>query len=33
MWRLANSEFEFPREVRRASTRDSTEIPDVNAAV
>jgi hypothetical protein len=33
MWRLANSEFEFPREVRRASTRDGTEIPDMNGAV
>jgi hypothetical protein len=33
MWRLANSQFEFPREVRLASTRDRTEIPDVNGAV
>jgi hypothetical protein len=33
MRRLANSLFEFPREVRLASTRDSTEIPDVNGAV
>src|ERR1700719_4150545 len=33
MRRLANSEFEFPREVRRASTRDRTEIADVNGTV
>jgi hypothetical protein len=33
MWRLANSQFEFAREVRRASTRDSAEIPYVNGAV
>src|ERR1700692_1557585 len=33
MWRLADSQFEFSREVRRASTRDRTEIPDVNGAV
>src|SRR5882757_2866243 len=33
MWRLANSEFELAREVSRASTRDSAEIPDVNGAV
>src|SRR6202051_4556625 len=33
MWRLADSQFEFPREVRRASTRDRTKIPDVNGAV
>src|ERR1700681_4227436 len=33
MWRLANSQFEFPGEVRRASTCDRTEIPDVNGAV
>jgi hypothetical protein len=33
VWRLANSQFEFPREVRLAPTRDSTEIPDMNGAV
>src|SRR6202795_2315252 len=33
MWRLANCQFELAREVRRASTRDRTEIPDVNGAV
>jgi hypothetical protein len=33
MWRLANGQFEFSREVRLASTRDRTEIPDVNGAV
>src|SRR6202011_478008 len=33
MWRLADSQFEFSREVRRASTRDRTEIPDVNGVV
>ena len=33
MWRLADSQFELAREVRRASTRDSTEVPDVNGAV
>jgi hypothetical protein len=33
MWRLANSQFELPREVRLASTRDRTEIPDLNGAV
>src|SRR5258708_22362241 len=33
MWRLANSEFEFAREVGRASTRDGAEIPDVNGTV
>jgi len=33
MWRLANGQFEFPREVRRASMRDSTEIPDMNGVV
>src|ERR1700730_11438638 len=33
MWRLANSQLEFPGEVRRASTCDRTEIPDVNGAV
>jgi hypothetical protein len=33
MWRLTNSQFEFPREVRLASPRDRTEIPDVNGAV
>src|ERR1700675_1517048 len=33
MWRLANSQFEFPGEVRRASTCDRTEIPNVNGAV
>jgi hypothetical protein len=33
MWRIANSQLEFPREVRRAQTRDRTEIPDVNGAV
>src|ERR1700675_1164335 len=33
MWRLANSQFEFPGEVRRASTCDRTEIPDVNGAM
>jgi hypothetical protein len=33
MWRLADSQFELPREVRLASTRDRTEIPDVNGAV
>src|ERR1700739_2534131 len=33
MWRLADSQFEFSREVRRASTRDRTEMPDVNGAV
>ena len=33
MWRLADSQFEFPREVRWASTRDRTEIPDVNGAM
>jgi hypothetical protein len=33
MWRLADSQFEFSREVRRAATRDRTEIPDANGAV
>src|ERR1700693_1354669 len=33
MWRIADSQFEFSREVRRASTRDGTKIPDVNGAV
>jgi hypothetical protein len=33
MWRLADSQFEFSREVRRASMRDRTEILDVNGAV
>src|SRR5216684_4115306 len=33
MWRLANSQFEFPGEMRRASTCDRTEIADVNGAV
>jgi hypothetical protein len=33
MWRLADSQFEFSREVRRASTSDRTKIPDVNGAV
>src|SRR5258706_15227990 len=33
MWRLANSQFELTREVRLASTRDRTEIPDVNGTV
>jgi hypothetical protein len=32
MWRLSSSQFEFSREVRRASTRDRAEIPDVNGA-
>jgi hypothetical protein len=33
MWRLADSQFEFSREVRLASTRDPAEIPDVNRTV
>src|ERR1700681_3786616 len=33
MWRLANSQLEFPGEVRRASTCDPPEIPDVKGAV
>jgi hypothetical protein len=33
VWRLANSQFEFPREVRRASTRNRTKIPDENGAM
>jgi hypothetical protein len=33
MWRLADSQFKFSREVRRASTRERTEIPDVNGVV
>src|ERR1700722_5249641 len=33
MWRLADSQFKFSREVRRASTSDRTKIPDVNGAV
>src|SRR5258705_12329564 len=33
MWRLANSQFEFPGEVRRASACDRAQIPDVNGAV
>jgi hypothetical protein len=33
MWRVANSEFELPGEVRRAPLRDRAEIPDVNGAV
>jgi hypothetical protein len=33
MWRLADGQFEFSGEVRRASTRNRTEIPDVNGAV
>jgi len=30
---LANSQLEFPGEVRRASTGDRAKIPDVNGAV
>src|SRR3984885_14320032 len=33
MWRLADSQFEFSREVRRTSARDRTNIPDVNDAM
>jgi hypothetical protein len=33
MWRLTDRQFEFSREVRRASTSDRTEIPDVNGTV
>jgi hypothetical protein len=33
MWGLADGQLEFSREVRRASTGDSTEITDVNGAV
>src|SRR5258708_34993670 len=33
MRRLANSQLEFPGEVRRASACDSTQIPDANGAV
>src|SRR5260370_20148912 len=33
MRRLANSQLEFPGEMRRASTCDRTEIPDVNGTV
>src|ERR1700733_8817139 len=33
MWRLADGQFKFSREVRRASTSNRTKIPDVNGAV
>src|ERR1700739_4686165 len=33
MWRLADRQFEFPGEVRRAATRERTEIADVNGAM
>src|SRR5882757_2180414 len=33
MWRLANRQFELTRKMRRASTRDRTEIRVVNGAV
>src|SRR5882757_3800604 len=33
MLRLANSQFEFPGEVRRAAACDRTQIPDVNGTV